>query len=146
MKSIKITQEDIRKGLFEYLTNWQSCPDAYDVVTKDTDPERYARLTAPLFFNTLVKVKDDDRAKQSTIEFLQVFYDLQIDLKFLLACAESVGDGYLINQAHMNNLRRSSAKLDVLLGVARATTNSPHPIAQKNKSKSNHPECSVDQY
>ena len=135
-----ITVKDIEKGLQVYLNNWKDNPDMYSVVTQETDPTQYAKAVAPLFFHILKQVKESSKAtKQSTIEFLQVFYDLQIDLRFLLACAEQAGHGSLINQAHMNNLRRSSAKFDVLLGVVRATTDSPHPSTQKNKPKSNRP-------
>lgn len=136
----EVTVKDIEKGLQVYLNNWKENPGKYDVVTQETDPKQYAKAVAPLFFHILKKIKESSKvSKQATIEFFQVFYDLQIDLRFLLVCIEPVGDGYLINQVHMNNLRRSSVKLDKLLGVAPANADSPHPLTQKNKSMSNHP-------
>ena len=72
-------------------------------------------------------------AKQSTIEFLQTFHDIHKSLKLCLDCAEPRAGGYLIHSAHVNDLRGSFAKLDVLLGGGVATMDSPHPIPQKNK-------------
>ncbi len=45
----------------------------------------------------------------------------------------------------MNNLRGSFVKFDVLIGGGVATIDSPHPISQKNKPKSNRPRCTVYQ-